>query len=228
MSDARDGGVSETAELLAALLAGDRQAVERIVDRVLDRDGGGEGGLRPLYLDVVQPTMREIGRLWQENEISVAEEHLATAIAQAAMGRAFERVYRWREARTPTLIAACVDDERHQMGLRMLCDLLELEGWETAYLGASVPTEALVHLVEKRRPDVVALSATIAPHLPRLRAAVEAIRAADVPVPPVIMVGGRAIGDDAALARRLGADLTAPDAARAVERLRARFPRAAA
>jgi methanogenic corrinoid protein MtbC1 len=215
--------MSDADRYLEALRNGDRHAAERVVDQVLDRGDG----LRRLYLEVVQPSMREVGRLWQENELSVAEEHLATAITQATMGRAFERVYRWHESRNPTMIAACVDDERHQMGLRMLCDLLELEGWDTAYLGASVPVEALVHMVQKRQPDVVALSATIAPHLPRLRAAIEAIRALDLPAQPLIIAGGRALGDDDSLAHRLGADLMAVDASQAVDMLRDRFSHAA-
>lgn len=206
-------------DFLHCLIRGDRRAADRIVDALLDR---GEP-LRTLYIEVVQPAMREIGRLWQENELTVAEEHLATAITQAAMGRAFERVYRWREQRTPTLIAACADDERHQMGLRMLCDLLELEGWNTVYLGASVPIESLVDLIGKRQPHVVALSATIAPHLPRLRAAIAAIHESGVSPMPLIMVGGRAISNDPAIAARLGADLTASNADDAVEMLRERF-----
>jgi methanogenic corrinoid protein MtbC1 len=201
---------------LDALIRGDRRDANRLVDRVLDRGDG----LASLYLDIVQPAMWEVGRLWQENELTVAEEHLATAITQAAMGRAFERVYRWHDSRTPSLIAACVDEERHQMGLRMLCDLLEVEGWDTAYLGASVPVESLVSIVEKRQPDVVALSATIAPHLPRLRAAIEAIRAAKVHTQPLIIVGGRALQGDRTLATRLGADLTAKNAGEAVSLLR--------
>jgi methanogenic corrinoid protein MtbC1 len=208
--------MTEADKFLAALKSGDRREADRIVDRVLDRGDG----LRRLYLEVVQPAMWEVGRLWQQNELTVAEEHLATAITQAAMGRAFERSYRWHDSRTPSLIAACVDEERHQMGLRMLCDLLELDGWDTAYLGASVPVEALVSIVEKRAPDVVALSATIAPHLPRLRSSIEAIRGAKIDVQPLIVVGGRAVSGDRGLATRLGADLTAKDAGEAVEALR--------
>ena len=139
------------------------------------------------------------------------------------MGRAFDRVYRWHESRARSLIAACVDEERHQMGLRMLCDLLELEGWDTLYLGASVPIESLVDMVKKRQPDVVALSATIAPHLPRLRAAIEAIRREKLDTVPLIMAGGRALDGNAALAERLGADLTASDAAEAVRALHERL-----
>ena len=208
--------MSESDDFLAALRSGDRRTANAIVDRVIDR---GEA-LQELYLEIVQPAMREVGRLWQLNEMSVAEEHLATAITQAAMGRAFERVYQWRDTRTPSLVAACVDDERHQMGLRMLCDLLELEGWDTSYLGASVPTESLVSMVEKRKPDVVALSATIAPHLPRVRAAIAAIRASDLDAQPLIIAGGRAVNGDEGLARRLGADLTAGDAGDALRKLR--------
>lgn len=208
--------MSESSDFLTALRSGDRRSANAIIDRAIDRGDA----LQEVYLEIVQPAMREVGRLWQMNEMTVAEEHLATAITQAAMGRAFERVYQWRDSRTPSLVAACVDDERHQMGLRMLCDLLELDGWDTSYLGASVPVESLVSMVEKRRPDVVALSATIAPHLPRLRAAIAAIRASDLDSQPLIIAGGRAVNGDEDLARRLGADLTAGDAGDAVNKLR--------
>jgi methanogenic corrinoid protein MtbC1 len=204
--------------VLAALRAGDRRSAFGALDAALD----GGASLESVYLDVLQPALREIGRLWQQNELSVAEEHAATAIAQAAMGRAFERVFRWRDDRTPRMIAACAETERHQMGLRMLCDLLELDGWETMDLGASVPIEDLVGIVRRRDPDVVAISATIAPHIPRVRAAIAAIREAELPRQPVIAVGGRAFHADPALAGRVGADVTANDAVEAVQALNAR------
>jgi len=198
-----------------AIRRGDRQAAFRSLDAALDAGLG----LQALYVEVVQPSMREIGRLWQENELTVAEEHLATAITESAMSRAFERVFVWRDQRTPRLIAACADDERHQMGLRMLCDLLELEGWETIYLGASVPIESLTAIIAAREPDAVALSATIAPHVPRVRAAIAAIRATKLDRQPLIAVGGRAFLADPSLAKRVGADFTAADAAQAVRTL---------
>jgi methanogenic corrinoid protein MtbC1 len=214
--------MSETADrYLDALLCGDRNAAAGVVDVAL----GAGACLRTLYLDVLQPSMREIGRLWQENVITVADEHLATAITQSVMGRLFEKVYEWRPRRSPSLIAACADEERHQMGLRMLCDLLELEGWDTTYLGASVPVESLVDMVARLHPEVVALSASISPHIPRVRAAIAAIRAADLTVQPFVIVGGRALFADTTLAARIGADLMATDAAEAVDLLQRRFER---
>jgi len=205
---------------LDAVVAGDRRAAFAAVDAA--REAGME--LRVLYLDVFQPVMREIGRLWQQNRITVADEHLATAITQAAMARLYDEMFAAQGARdAPLLVAACAETERHELGLRMLCDLLELDGWDTVFLGASVPTEDLVRMVAEKRPRVVALSASLAPHLPRVREAIAAIRAA-LPVDgPLIAVGGRVFADDPGLAARVGADLTARDAVDAAERLKERF-----
>jgi methanogenic corrinoid protein MtbC1 len=204
-----------------ALRRGDRHAAFQTLDAALD--AGAD--IHAIYLEVVQPSLLEIGRLWQDNVISVAEEHLATAITESAMGRVFERVFVWRDGRAPRLLAACADQERHQLGLRMLCDLLEMDGWETIYLGASMPIESLVELVRARRPDVVAISATLATHVSRVREAIRSIRAAQLELQPVIAVGGRAFMSDPSLAARVGADLTASDAREAVRALNERVPR---
>jgi MerR family transcriptional regulator, light-induced transcriptional regulator len=204
---------------LDAILQGSRREAFGVIE--LARTEGL--GIRPLYLEVFQPAMREIGRLWQENRITVADEHLATAITQAAMARLYEDLFRASPQPGPLLVAACADQERHELGLRMICDVLEMEGWDTVFLGASVPVEDLVQMVRARHPQVVALSASIAPHVGRVREAIRAIREAEPQPAPLIAVGGRAFVDDPALAERLGADLTAKDAVEAAELLKEKF-----
>ena len=204
---------------LDAILAGSRREAFGVVE--LARESGL--GIRALYLEVFQPAMRDIGRLWQENRITVADEHLATAITQASMGRLYEELFRAGPEPGPLLVAACADQERHELGLRMICDVLEMEGWDTVFLGASVPVEDLVRMVRARRPQVVALSASIAPHVARVREAIRAIREGEPRGAPLIAVGGRAFADDPTLAERLGADFTAQDAVEAAERLMEKF-----
>lgn len=204
---------------LDALRSGDRRHALAVVEEA--RAAGL--GLPEIYLEVFQPALREIGRLWQENEITVAEEHLATAITQVAMGRLYTDFCMAANRNGRTLLAACAEKERHEVGLRMICDLLELEGWDATYLGASVPPDALVMMVLRDRPDVLALSASIAPHLPQMRVLIQAMRAATGEGGPYILVGGRPFLDDETLAHRLGADATARDPFAAVERLRERF-----
>ena len=208
------------AEYLAAVRAGDRRRALAAIQAAQDAGLG----LRALYLEVLQPAMREIGRLWQENEMTVAEEHLATAITMSVMMRLSLHTV-LRDGAPRLMIAACSETERHEIGLRMLCDLLDAEGWETVFLGPSVPAESLARMVRERRPDVVALSASIAPHLPQLRTTIAALRAAsDGDGTPLFLVGGRPFLDRPELAGTVGADLTARDAAEAVAALVARFP----
>lgn len=206
-------------DYLDAVLAGDRRRAFAAVDAAR----GAGLGHRELYLEVFQPALREVGRLWQENRITVADEHLATAITQAAMARLYDDLFTVRRPEGPLLIAACADAERHELGLRMICDLLELEGWDTVFLGATTPIESLVDMVAARRPAVVALSASISPHLVRVREAIRALRERLEGEAPLVVVGGRAFMEDPGLADRVGADLTARDAAEAVELLQERF-----
>lgn len=204
---------------LRALLDGNRRTAFAVVDEA----AAAGVGIRELYVEVFQPVMREVGRMWQENRITVADEHLATAITQSAMARLYDELFNVAVAPGPLLVAACAEQERHELGLRMICDVLEMEGWDTLFLGASVPVEDLVALVRERRPQVVALSASIAPHVPRVRETIRALREAVPEGGPLVAVGGRVFADDPGLAGRIGADLTARDAVEAAEVLKERF-----
>jgi methanogenic corrinoid protein MtbC1 len=204
---------------LAGIVAGDPRRALGVVDAA--RLGGMD--VRTVYLSVLQPALYEVGRRWERGLMSVAQEHFATAVTQTVMSRLAGELLLRAPLGRRSIIAACVDAERHEVGLRMLCDLLEVEGWTTIYLGPTVPTADLVRMVGERRPDALALSVSLAPHLLPLRQAIADVRALGAPQ-PVILVGGRALHTDPALAERLGADLTAADAAEAVERLREAAP----
>jgi MerR family transcriptional regulator, light-induced transcriptional regulator len=120
------------------------------------------------------------------------------------------------------VVAAAVDLERHEIVLRMLTDLLELDGWSVEYLGANVAPPEIVGAVAEHAPSVLALSVSLPQHLARLQRAIDAVRTG-VPSPPLVLAGGRALLDRPALALELGADLTAADAREAVAVLGARF-----
>jgi methanogenic corrinoid protein MtbC1 len=203
-------------EYVAGLTAGDRR---RAIGAITDGRAAGLD-LRTLYLSVLQPALREVGRLWECGEMTVAQEHLATAITQTVMSRlAVDQPVPAAEG--PTVIAACVDAERHGLGLRMLCDLLELEGWTALYLGATVPARDLVKMVAERRPRALALSVSLPPHLLAVRDAIKEVKALGDPQ-PIVAVGGRAVSAPA-IAERIGADFTAVDAGEAVDQLKRRF-----
>ena len=97
--------------------------------------------VKDIYQRVFQPTQHEIGRLWQTNQISVAQEHYCTAATQLAMAQLYPYTFS-AERSGRRLVAACVSGELHEIGARIVADLFEMAGWDTYYLGANTPTRS--------------------------------------------------------------------------------------
>jgi MerR family transcriptional regulator, light-induced transcriptional regulator len=210
---AEDGGpLARLAhDYLSALLRAERHLASSLI---LDAANGGTP-IRDLYLQVFQPSQHELGRLWQMNEISVAQEHYCTAATQLIMSQLYSYIFSG-ERRSRTLVAACVTGDLHEIGARMVSDLLEMEGWNTIYLGANIPVSSIIQLMRERDVDVLALSATMTFHVPAVERFIADIRRAEEVRPAKIMVGGYPFNIAPELWRRIGADAWAPDAAQAI------------
>lgn len=194
---------------LEALLCLDTSAGREIVESALDAGMP----LLQVYTEVIPPMMREIGRLWQRNEISVAHEHFCSGAVESIVSGFYRRILTSSRSRERSMMVVCVEGEQHQLGARVVADVFELNGWRTSFLGANLPQRDLVALMEEARPDLIALSAAMPNHLVKLASTIEAVRgASNVP----IMVGGYLFNGRPNLAERLGADGHASDAASAL------------
>jgi len=199
------------ATYLDALRAGNRQSAQAVVKTALARGFD----VRDIYLHVFQPAMYEIGRLWEQNQFTVAQEHLATAITQSVMAQVYGSVV-LRPRLGRTVVATCLGGELHELGIRMVSDFFEMDGWDVYYLGANVPTESVVSMVRERRADLLAISLTLLIQLPHLRELIAAVRRSPVGARVKIMVGGQPLNGDPSLIPSIGADLVARDARDAV------------
>jgi methanogenic corrinoid protein MtbC1 len=200
---------------LAALLAGDvAQALE--IARAISLPGDLEG----FFLSVIQPAMYAIGARWETGELSIAHEHLASAItgrvvAGLSMARGPSKPWRGRA------IVSAAPNEFHELGAWMLSDLLELDGWDVSYLGANTPKEDLVALVRRGRPAFLALSVTMSFNLEKAKALIAAVKEQPAVSPVRVIVGGRAFGLEPGLWKTLGADAWAENARDAIIHARA-------
>jgi methanogenic corrinoid protein MtbC1 len=94
----------------------------------------------------------------------------------------------------PSVVAACVPDELHELGLRMVCGALRQRGARVHYLGANVSPEFLVESVRQRQPGIVLLSASLENHLPSLQATLTALAGETFAHgQPVVVIGGAAV-----------------------------------
>ena len=203
-------------DYLHALLSGERHAASLMI-----RQAVAEGTpVREIYLHIFQPVQYEIGRLWQINEISVAEEHYATAVTQLVMSQLYPEIFA-TERTGHTLVATCVGGELHEIGVRMVADFFEMAGWDTFYLGANTPSESIIHALKQRRAEVLAISVTLTSHIEQMAQLIQAVQRSDAQ-DVTILVGGYPFNRAPQLWQKLDADgygASADEAIAVAERL---------
>jgi len=145
--------------------------------------------IKALYENVVKPAMYQIGQLWENGEISVASEHLASAIVEGVLNELYAGLVSGKRSGR-VAVTACVEDEKHQIGIKMVSDVFEMHGWNVFFLGADTPCEELLRFLHTVKADVLALSLSIYFHLPMLEKMLQRIRQ-EFPALPVL-VGGQA------------------------------------
>lgn len=143
-----------------------------------------------IYHHLITPAMQRIGQLWEHNEITVADEHLATATCDFMLSKLSFGISKAASAGKAMFL--CLDGEQHYLGLKMVDSLFREQEWKTQYLGPNLPLEYALQKAESWKPDVIGLSVSIVYHLPRLRQYVEAF--SKLPDKPVILLGGRLTG----------------------------------
>ena len=156
-------------------------------------------GLDRVYLDVLTPALVRIGERWGAGELDIAIEHRSSGIAMRIIGQIGPKFVRRGRSRGVIVVASSTG-EQHRLPLAMLSDLLRLEGWEVADLGADLPAPLLVRLMQDT-PDAVAigLSALSPESLVALAEMCTAMRAA-MPQLPVVLGGGAIQDRDHAVA----------------------------
>jgi methanogenic corrinoid protein MtbC1 len=203
---------------LAALLARDQRGARAVVAEAL-ADGASP---EDLYLQVFQPALQEVGHRWALGDLSVADEHLATAVTHQLLDEVSPRM-RTVPWGGRLAVVSSTPDELHALGARMVADFLEADGWEVLQLGAATPADDLVALVEREAPDMVALSTTTPRSLPGIADVLQQLRRAHPR--PLIVVGGQFWTPEAArTALELGADVVERDPRTLVAILREKVP----
>jgi len=194
--------------------------VSQYMERILALDSAGAmkliesmvtdtSSIFDLYVHILQPAQREIGRLWQVNSISVAMEHYATATAQQILHRLSGMVTP-RTRRNARIVGICGEGEHHCVGLEMVCSLCQLDGWDTYFVGANTPTASALDIAGQLQPEVIAISMTTLIALQNTRMLIATLK--ETLPETSIVTGGYAatLGPD--IWKSFGADAYASDA----------------
>lgn len=194
-----------TGVYMSAALSGQRTAALNIARETM-REGVS---VIDVYCDLLQPAQYEIGRLWETNRITVAQEHLATAITQYVVAQLYNDLP-VAVAQRGRVVVTGIEGELHQLGAHMLADALEADGWNVRFLGSQLPLKDVVSYVRTHQSDALALSVTMLFNVHKAAQLIEVLRREhDAGIR--IIVGGSAFRVNQDLWREIGADGAAPD-----------------
>ena len=208
------GGLAE--KYLTALLAADRDGASHLI---LDSYRNGVS-IGDIYLQVLQPVQYEIGRLWHTGEISVAQEHFASSVTQFVMSQLYPFICAKKRGEAKgVIVAVCVSGELHEIGIRMVADFFEMEGWSTHFLGANMPVNDIVETLHTHKADLLAVSASMSSNVVKAKKLMTAVRSSQAHSTKV-MVGGYAFNSVPDLWKQVGADYYAENAESALRIVR--------
>jgi len=194
-----------------SLIRGDKMTAGKLITHAVEENVP----VRNLYMDVFQVSQYEVGRRWLAGEISVAQEHFCSAATQLIMSQLYPYIFSG-ERTGKAMVAATIGGELHEIGIRMVSDFFEMDGWNTYYLGANTPTSGILSAAEQNNASLIALSIAMPYHGQLLRQTIEEIRSHSLGAHLKILVGGNAVNRRSGDYTYFGADGFAFDAETAI------------
>ena len=192
-------------DYLGNLLKGNRSNCSTITKQYLESNPS----IIDLYENIFKVSLYEVGRLWEINKIGVATEHLATAITEGILNELFEQVIPKIRC-DKKVVVACVENEQHQVGIKMVADVFEMNGWDSYFLGSGIPNTEFVRYIHEIKPDLIAISLSVYFNFNNLMKMLEILNGEFPDLP--ILVGGQALKNViGAIHERLGGAIFVPD-----------------
>ncbi|WP_114752733.1 cobalamin B12-binding domain-containing protein [Pleomorphovibrio marinus] len=201
----------EVETYLEYLLQGKRQEATLLIAKLIQKGVA----IKDIYEFIFQVSQYEVGQLWQCNKITVAHEHYCTAATQQIMSGLYQHIFSAKR-KGKTLVACSISGELHELGIRMVTDFFEMEGWDTYYLGANMPDNQLQEALKEYRADVLALSVTLPTQVSKAKTLIKKIRDNRDLASLKIMVGGYPFLANPDLWQRVAADGFAQNANQAI------------
>jgi DNA-binding transcriptional MerR regulator len=140
-------------ELASALAVFDETSAHRTLQQLL-----GAYAATAVLRDVVLPYLHKVGEWWEENRISVAQEHFASHFLQARL-HALARG--WDRGLGPRAVLAAAPGDYHTLGITCFGIALHRLGWRVVCLGAATPIEMIREVAEATGASLIGVSASI-------------------------------------------------------------------
>ena len=159
----------------------------------------------PAFLEQsVMPLLREIGDRWHDGRLSIAEEHMASAIIEAFVVGAIQTMVVPDGA--PSVLVATPSGSRHVIAAALVGAAASAEGWRPVFLGGDLPAAEIARAAIAGNALAVALSVVYADDLRETLGELRQLRER-LPGHVPLIVGGRAVLPQARSLERAGIEV---------------------
>lgn len=189
---------------LSHLMMGHEENAVREVYRQL-RGSQGSGSIAGVFDEVLAPTLKRVGELWESGELEVAQEHYISDIVDRLISTVIQGL-QTAAVKPFKALFLLPGGEEHHLGLKMSAACFKSKGWETIYLGRSLPVSSLERFMKAGPVDILVLSVTLREHLNSCEHLIKVIKGFPEAYRPKVLVGGRAVVDSDQATRLLDAD----------------------
>ena len=172
------------------VLTGSKEGLTENLDRLL------QGGMAPLEIvnGPLMAGMNEVGRLFNKNELIVAEVLQSAEAMKAAVAFLEPKMEKSESATRGTLLLATVKGDVHDIGKNLVEIIVGNNGYKVVNLGIKVPPDQLVAAAREHKPDLIGLSGLLVKSAHEMVTAARDLREAGVETP--ILVGGAALSNN--------------------------------
>jgi 5-methyltetrahydrofolate--homocysteine methyltransferase len=137
--------------------------------------------------------MDEVGRLFNANELIVAEVLQSAEAMKAAVSHLEQYMEKSESSSRGKVILATVKGDVHDIGKNLVDIILSNNGYTVVNLGIKVPPEQLIEAVQEHHPDAIGLSGLLVKSAQQMVVTATDLRDANVSLP--VLVGGAALSN---------------------------------
>lgn len=186
---------------LQFLLNNDKNKARILIFTLYDRGFS----LEDIYFRVLGNALKEVGNCWELGKVDIWKEHYITEVILDIM-RELKVKFKRLQPNNYTILSLTPGSELHNIGLKMLSDLLEIDGWNVSYIGSNVPVNSVLQAIEMVKPHILAISVTMPYHIDSACHTITAIKSNPGKKLPQIIIGGNAFINCNDVCNETGAD----------------------
>ncbi|MEM2928039.1 MAG: corrinoid protein [Nitrososphaerota archaeon] len=203
-------------EIQEALLSMDIEKTLLLTRRALEQ------GLNPIKIieDGLSNGIRKLGNMYENGEAFLPELVMGAEIMKRAVEIVKPELEKRKEERKKLgkVMLATVEGDVHDIGKNLVSLMLWINGFEIIDLGVDVPAREIIKKIKELKPDVLGLSALLTTTLLEQKRVLEELEKAGLRKNVKVIVGGAPVTEE--WAKKIGADSYAPDAVKAVDKVK--------